>query len=119
MGAAQSSMRQGGADDEAAAEAAAEMAAALSTIGAALRRSAVHTNLQKQHLLEALDLEEDAEAHAAKLNEQLKAAEAFADGEAGDRVKYLTAGKSMLKRWDKHQTGAWESSATVATREIW
>ena len=72
MGAAQSSMRQGGADDEAAAEAAAEMAAALSTIGAALRRSAVHTNLQKQHLLEALDLEEDAEAHAAELNEQLK-----------------------------------------------
>ena len=73
MGAAQSSMRQGGADDEAAAEAAAEMAAAMSSIGAALRRSAVHTNLHKQQLLAALDLEDDAEAHAAELNEQLKA----------------------------------------------
>ena len=26
-------------------------------------------------------------------------AAAFADGEAGDRVKYLAAGRSMLKRW--------------------
>jgi hypothetical protein len=94
MGAAQSTMRH-----EVDAEAAAEVAAALAAVGQAVRRSNVHTNLQKQTLLETLELDEDAQANANELKEQLKAAEAFADGEAGDRVKYVAAGRSMLKRW--------------------
>ena len=101
MGPVLSTMRAAhvGADGEAAAEAAADVAAALATVGRAMRGSSMHSNLQKREMLSALELEDDAEANAEELKEELRAAEAFADGEAGDRVKYMAAGKSMLKRW--------------------
>ena len=90
---------QTGGDGEAAAEAAADVAAALASVGKAVRGSSVHSNLQKRELLSALELDDDAEVNAEELKAELRAAEAFADGEAGDRVKYMAAGKSMLKRW--------------------
>ena len=100
MGAAvQSILAHEEVDDEAAAEAAANVAEALAAVGAALRSSAVHSNLQKQQLLNATELDDDAELHATEMKEMLMAAEAFADGEAGDRTKYMAAGNSMCKRW--------------------
>ena len=46
-----------------------------------------------------MELDADAELHATEMKEMLMAAEAFADGEAGDRTKYMAAGNSMCKRW--------------------
>ena len=99
MGPVLSTMRAAhvGADGEAAAEAAADVAAALATVGRAMRGSSMHSNLQKREMLSALELEDDAEANAEELKEELRAAEAFADGEAGDRVKYMAAGKSHVE----------------------
>ena len=118
MGAAQSKPAHGGVDPDAVAEAAAEIEAALGAVGAAVRSSSLHTNLDKQELLGALELDDDAEANATEIKEMLEAAQAFADGEAGDRVKYIAAGKSMLKRWRLFLTIYDVEEASAPTAEL-
>lgn len=70
-------------------------------LGSALRKSSVHTALGTKQLLSELELRQDDDLYTVELREQLADAEAFADGQAGDRVKYLAAAKANAqKRWE-------------------
>jgi hypothetical protein len=86
-------------DDEARTGMQQSVEAAMVNLGSTLRKSTAHTALGTKQLLAELELGNDDELYTSELREQLASAEAFADGQAGGRGKYLAAAKSMQKRW--------------------
>ena len=93
----------------------------MAQLGSTLRTSSVHKALATKELLSELELGKDEELHTQKLQEQLAEAEAFADRQAGDRVKYLAGGRqsqcknagscSLQWRTLKRQRSQWCKSA--------
>lgn len=98
------------------------MAKALAAIGASLRASpawSVHgAPICRTELLDALDLDEDAEAHNHDLGGCSRRPRRSQIGDAGDRVKYEAAARSMVRRWQLYRAIADIDDATAPTRPL-
>ena len=71
---------------------------AMRELGWVVRTSSNRTSLDKLSLLKDIS-EEDEVKLEDDLREELLSVRAFADGEAGDRKKYVAAGKQQMVRW--------------------
>lgn len=78
-----------------------EVAKALEKVGKAFAKSNLATPLQRMSMLHELDMDDLEDEIRMEVAEEIEAAAAVADGEAGDSPKYVAAVKLEQGRWQR------------------